>query len=391
MKKSVLLVGGTGVLSSAVTSELLKKDISVTMINRGNRNIPQGVNLIKTDCNNFQFIKENLEQKKFDAVIDFLCYSRNQLINSFEIYSNYTKQYFFISSCAVYNTELGQVCKEDSPKVLKQWQYSVEKWDCEQTLERLAEKSECKYTIIRPCVTYGDTRIPYGIAPIYGYHWTLVARILADKPIITWNGGKNRVNMLRVEDFAVGVVGLIGNEKAMNEAFNICADDAPTYKEVLDIISESVGHDVKTVDIPPEFYAKNYPSRKGEILGGRAIDALNSNEKIKSVVPEFRQTISIREGIIKTLKAYEEQNYQKGIDWAFDACTDRIIKKWCRKNHLDSKPFHLGFVDYFGTASKHDYAIYQKEKKFGGSSFKVLRFGKRCLRKIIRIVKKRSF
>jgi len=53
-----------------------------------------------------------------------------------------------------------------------------------------------------------DTHIPYGISPQYGYHWTLIARILSGKPIIRWNGGINRCNMMRVEDFAVGVIGL---------------------------------------------------------------------------------------------------------------------------------------------------------------------------------------
>lgn len=350
-KKSLLLIGGTGVLSSAVTNELLCQGFEVTMINRGNRPIPDGVFFIKSNCNNFEYIKHKLANKKFDAVIDFLCFTKQQLIKSYNFYSNYTNQYFFISSCAVYNTELGKVCNEESPKVLKIWQYSVDKWDCEKTLMQLAEKSKCNYTIIRPAVTYDNTRIPYGIAPQYGYHWTLISRILAKKPIITWNNGINRVNMLRVEDFAVGIVGLVGNEKAKNEAFNICADDAPTFKDVLNIISEYLGQKIITVDISPEFYANNYKVRKGEILGGRAINSINSNQKIKLVVPEFKQTISLSEGVKRTLKAYEDQNYQKGIDWQYDACTDRIIKKWCKINKINYKELNIRFIDYFGKAT----------------------------------------
>ena len=68
------------------------------------------------------------------------------------------KQYFFISSCAVYNTRLGEVCHEDSPKVLPVWSYSVNKWASEQHLMKLLEGSDVHYTIIRPCVTYGNTR-----------------------------------------------------------------------------------------------------------------------------------------------------------------------------------------------------------------------------------------
>ncbi len=156
-------------------------------------------------------------------------------------------------------------------KILPIWSYSVNKWASEKHLEILAKKSDTNYTIIRPCVTYGDTRIPYGISPKYGYHCTLVSRILNEKPIIRWNGGVNRCNMTRVEDFAVGVVGLIGNRGAYNEAFNICGDETPSFNEVLNVLSELSGKKVKIVDVTSEFYAQELPNHAGEILGGRSI------------------------------------------------------------------------------------------------------------------------
>lgn len=161
------------------------------------------------------------------------------------------------------------------------------RWNGNLSSSTVAAKTDVKYTVIRPCVTYGDTRIPYGISPQYGYHWTLAARILNNKPIIRWNGGINRCNMMRVEDFAVGAVGLIGNPSAYNEAFNICGDETPSFNDVLDCLSELTGKIVKTVDIDSAFYAKEVPQRAGEILGGRSIDSINSNEKIKAAVPSY--------------------------------------------------------------------------------------------------------
>ena len=70
---NILIIGGTGVLSSAVTSEALKKGLTVTMINRGHRTIPEGVELIKADMNDHELIKEKLAGRQFDAVMDFLC------------------------------------------------------------------------------------------------------------------------------------------------------------------------------------------------------------------------------------------------------------------------------------------------------------------------------
>ena len=388
---NVLIIGGTGVLSSAVTAEALREGIAVTMINRGKRRIPNGVELIKADKDDMDYIAMRLEGRTFDAVMDYLCYTDAQTEKSARFYSKYTKQYFYISSCAVYDTASlnGKMGDEESPKVLPIWKYSVDKWASEQKLEALFKGSDVKYTVIRPCVTYGDTRIPYGISPVYGYHWTLCSRILAGKPIIRWNGGVNRCNMMRVEDFAVGVVGLIDNPKAYGEAFNVCGDEAPTFNEVLDVLSEYLHKEVVIVDVTSEFYAKEMPSRAGEILGGRSIDTINSNAKLKAVVPEFKQTMFLKEGIAKTLDVYKAQGYQHGVDWTFDADTDRIIRKWCRKNGIDTKQYKLGFVDYLVTATIGDrmkyWATFHKDNPLVNISIKMIILAHRVVNKLKRI------
>lgn len=360
---NILIIGGTGVLSSAVTVEAQRQGLYVTMINRGNRNIPQGAELIKADKNDFELIASELKGRHFDAVMDFLCYTDKQTEASARFYSAYTRQYFYVSSCAVYDTASlnGQMAVEESKKVLPVWKYSVDKWASEQKLISLFTDTDVNYTIIRPCVTYGDTRIPYGIMPPYGYHWTLCARILSEKPIITWNGGFNRCNMTRVEDFAVGVVGLIGNPKAYNEAFNVCGDEAPSFNDVLEELSRIFDKKIIKVDVSSDFYAKECPTKAGEILGGRSLDTINSNEKIKSVVPSFSQKVSLHEGLVKTIEAYKKLNYQKGIDWRFDAETDRIISKWCGIHKEDKSKYNLGFVDYLGTATPANKMTYWLE------------------------------
>ena len=360
---TILLIGGTGVLSSAVTYEALSQGMEVTMVNRGKRTIPEGVELIKADKDDLKTIEQFISGRQFDAVIDFLCYTDEATRKSVEFYKHYTKQYFFISSCAVYNTaELnGAMADEKAPKELPIWKYSIDKWASEQLLISLLKDSDVNYTIIRPSVTYGDTRIPYGIMPPYRYHWTLIARILSGKPVITWNEGRNRCNMTRVEDFAVGVVGLIGNPKAYNEAFNVCGDETPSFKEVLDCVSDIIGHPVRTIDITPDFYGAAFPSKRGEIIGGRAIDAVNSNQKLKAAVPAFKQTIGLKEGLKKTIEAYKSQNYQLGIDWKFDATTDRIIRLWCKNQGIDVSQYKLGYVDYLNEGNNSNKKTYNRE------------------------------
>lgn len=164
----ILLVGGTGVLSTAVTTEALNNKIGVTMINRGNRPIPFGVEHIRAEKKDYVTIARAISGRKFDAVIDFLCTADEDTEASVKFYINYTNQYFYISSCAVYDTRVmnGKYCEEDCPKVLPMWSYSVGKWNSEQKIKKLFEKLKSNYTIIRPCVTkeiccYGNDYINY--------------------------------------------------------------------------------------------------------------------------------------------------------------------------------------------------------------------------------------
>lgn len=382
----LLLIGGTGVLSGSVVAESVKCGNEVTIVNRGNRkkNYPQGVNFIKADYHNQNLMSMKLKGLHFDAVIDFLCYTKEQIVYSVDLLSPFADQYIFISSACVYNTAIPGIKDEDSEKVLSEWDYSVNKWECEEYLRKIASDRGLCYTIIRPCVTYDDTRIPYGIMPPYGYHWTFVARLWAGKPIIRWDGGSARWNMMRVEDFAVGVVGLIGNSQAYNDAFNICGDEVCSWNDVVEIVANYLDLTPVYFDITSDDYKKYCKQRKGEIAG-RSFDAIIDNKKIKKVVPAFKQTISLKEGVIKTLTAYRNQNFQRGIDWKFDANCDQIIKKWCRDNKVDSKKMNLHFVNYLNNARLTDKIGYELEFYKNVFIVKLANLGIRVLKKIVRV------
>ena len=384
----VLIIGGTGVLSSSVAQAAINRGYTVSIINRGRRKnrLPKDAELIVADKDDHNTIAKQIKGRYYDAIIDYLCFTKQEIDKSFNFYKEYTKQYFFISSAAVYNTSIAGVNNEDSPKVQSLWDYSINKWAGEEHLIDLAKEAKINYTIIRPSITYDNTRIPYGIMPGYGYHWTLIERILHDKPVITWNSGVNRSNMMRVEDFAVGVVGLIGNPHAYNKAFNVCGDESPSYIDVLDCVSGWLDKDIIKIDINSTFYAKEAANYSGELLGGRALDSINSNKLIKEVVPDFKQTILLKEGVAMTLQSYKDNNYQKGISWEFDAQCDRVIKKWCKQIGANEKDYHLGFIDYLGNSSFSDRMTYWLEYNRGNIIVELLIMIKRVLKKA-RIIK----
>jgi len=353
----ILVVGGTGVISYAVVLEALRQGINVTCINRGkskNQVLPDDVKTIIADYHDEEKIRNALKGKYFDAVIDVLCYKPSDIEYSVDLFKDICSQYIFFSSCAVYNKGKGDyVCNENSPLINPVWDYSVNKVKCEKKLIELADKNKLSYTIVRPAVTYGNTRIPYGITPPYGYHGTLIQRILKHKPIVLWDNGNAYSTITRVEDFAIGLVGLLGNAMAYNEIFNIVGDEKYRWKEVIDELGEILNCKPLYINLTKEELAVEIPERKGEILGGRGISQLLDNTKLKNIVPEFKTNISLHEGLTKTVEYYIKNEYLKGIDYKFDSTWDRITKKYA------SNEFgNIGFIDYLGNANISDRVIY---------------------------------
>lgn len=380
----LLIIGGTGVLSTAVVNEALNNNIAVTIINRGHRShlIPKKVRLLKADIRDEKRVLTLLNGETFDAVIDFICFNEEQIAYSLRLFGSYVAQYIFISTTCVYNTENGGVLNEDSAKILSVWDYSVNKWKAEEYLRKRATEQGIPFTIIRPCVTYDNTRIPYGIVPPYGYHWTIIERIFHNKPIITWDGGRARWNIMRVEDFAVGVIGLIGNPKAIGEAYNISGDESYTWKEILDTTGKLLDKNIVTFDISSDEYATKYPAKLGEIKA-RALNAEIDNKKIKELIPAFKSRIGLKEGLSMTLEYYKKNGYINGIDYAFEGETDRVIDYYAKKRGI--KVSNLCFIDYLGNATLNDRLQYLIAYNKSNPISKVLCWGLRFIKKFRKV------
>ncbi|MCQ2246600.1 MAG: NAD-dependent epimerase/dehydratase family protein [Bacteroidaceae bacterium] len=324
----VLIVGGTGVISTAVVNEAVAQGVDLTCINRGNNHgnkLNPNVKVMHFDVRNRKVADDKLAGMFYDVVVDFICFNANQVRYSLELFQDKCKQYVFISTDSVYKLQKDGHYDETTPQSNPEWNYSYEKAECEDIVRTFCKEHNLIYTIVRPSITYGNTRIPYGFMPPYGYHYTLIERIKAGKPIVTWNKGKNYQTVMRVEDFATGMVGLWGNPKAYNNDYGICGD-AVTWSEILDAIETKVGIKVKRVDVPVETIIKELPWRKGEFLVDRAEDHIVSNRKLREDVPLFAIKFDINKGVATTIDYYQENNMLLGIDYQFDGQMDRVLR-----------------------------------------------------------------
>jgi nucleoside-diphosphate-sugar epimerase len=352
----ILIIGGTGNLSTAIVLETLKKNNEVCMLNRGNHKelIPPGVRLLKADIYDKDLAFSLLKNIYFDVVIDFLCNTPENMEYHYNLFKNITNQYVFISTISVYDYNMyrnNYVCVEDSPKVSmveRGGRMNINKYLCEEYLIKNALQGGFNYTIIRPCGIYGKTRIPYyGIGAHYNYQWILLDRILNGKSIITWNNGENKCNTLYVDDFAIGLMDLLGNKLAYNEDFNLVGDECPSNRDILNLLSEILDTEVNTMDIPTEYLIKGLSGKlERELVTWYELNRMFSNEKIKSVAKNFKQTISIKSGLETIINFYKEHNFMDKRDYALDGNHDRIITQYLHKNNISTKNYKLYYIDY---------------------------------------------
>lgn len=338
----VILIGGTGVLSKDVAKQCIESQIDLYMINRGKRlqHVPDGAKVIIGDINKPKELFKKIKNLEFDIVIDFLSYEPKQLSRNLQLFQNKYKQYIFISSATVYSTEYPEkYITEDTPTTNDDWVYAKNKILCEKFLEDEKRKNGLHYTIIRPYITYGETRIPFAFIS-KKKQWTLVDRILKEKPIIVWDQGKNLCTLTHTEDFAKGVVGLFMNPEAFGQAFHITSDESLAWIDVLEKIAKAVGKEAKMILVPSNVIEKKFKEMKGELSGDKAITRKFDNTKIKSIVSGFVCEISFEEGIKKTIDYYKERPDLLTIDHEWNAKVDVLIYTYNNKNETKKNAFN---------------------------------------------------
>ncbi len=327
----VLLTGGTGVLSTDIANYALSIGMEVYLLNRGSKKqfFPPNAKIIIADIRNVKEVQEKIKDMYFDVVVDFLSYNVEQLKSTLSIFNFKCNQFIFISSATAYQD--ANIITENTPLGNSNWSYAQNKIECEKLLADNYNLYKQKYTIVRPYVTYGKTRIPFAIIP-HDKHWSLANRILIGKPILLWDGGKATCTLTNTKDFAVGIVGLFGNEKAYQNDFHITTDHTLTWREALLDIGSALGKEPIIADIPSSFIFKEMPELKEVISGDKGRNMIFDNSKIKSVVSNFKANTTFKEGIRETIQFYKENDYMRKIDYKWDARIDNLISKYYKKN-----------------------------------------------------------
>jgi nucleoside-diphosphate-sugar epimerase len=321
----LLFLGGTGNISTACVERAVEAGHDVTVLNRGRSasRVRGRVHVVTGDRDDGPRLREVAEGTRFDAVVDFLAFRPEQVEIAIEAFGGRVGQYVFISSTSAYEKPVVRhVITEDTPLRNPFWEYARQKIACEERLGRARRESGFPVTVVRPSYTYGETWIPSGFG---GQDYTLVARLRAGRPIVCHGDGTSLWVMTAASDFAVGLVGLLGQEGALGEAFHITSDEVLTWQAIYRTIAEAAGAKLEMVHVPSSLIAALYPERGGSLLGDKAWSVVFDNTKIRRLVPAYRPHVSFAEGMKRSVAWFDGDPARRVVNAEMDRRIDRVI------------------------------------------------------------------
>lgn len=325
----ILLIGGSGTISSAVTQKLVSENHQVFVLNRGNNNdrLPSSVHVLVADMANENDVAEIIKGHFFDAVCEFIAFHPSQIERDIRLFSEKTNQYVFISSASAYHKpSVNPYITEGTTLANPYWQYSRDKIACEEVLWNAYRKNNFPMTIVRPSHTYDERHIPLGVHGKKGF-WQVIQRMLENKPVIVQGDGSSLWTLTHNTDFAEGFVGLLGNPKALGEAFHITSDESLTWNQIYQEIAKALHVPLKLYHVTSDFLSavgKQYDF-EGSLIGDKSTTVIFDNSKLKSVVPTFSAKVPFRKGVRLTLEYLEKHPECKVLDAEFDLFCDQVI------------------------------------------------------------------
>ncbi len=256
--KKILLIGGTGMMGSAIIPLLLKKGYSVDAISLDDlQSSDKNLRYIKADAFDTEFLRELLKNG-YDGIIDFLHYHKRSIFEErYRMLLESTSHYVFLSSYRVYADCDGKLT-EESPRLTEAYSndtelmtedgYGVLKCISEDILRSSGYKN---YTIVRPVVVYAENSLL--LATWKGRLIPYRAR-QGKKLLLPIEAKDKNAAIIYAGDIARLFVGVLFNEKSFGETYTFGSPEPFTWGDMAKVYEENCG--ISCEWIPGEEFSK---------------------------------------------------------------------------------------------------------------------------------------
>ena len=302
----VLVIGGTGNISSAVVAALLERKHQVVLFNRGQRPAPPpDVQVIYGDRRVREDFESKLRVEKFDAVIDMISFDADDAASSLRAFRGRVDHFVHCSTVMTYGPPFSGINLDETAPLNGSSTYALGKIAADALLLRAYEEDGFPVTIFKPSYTYGMDWLRKG------------------KPSLSAGDGLNYFQFLSSWDAGVGFAEVLGRSKCFGEVYNLVHPIPMTWDEWHCRVAEALGVTAKIVHVAQETLIAISPEWFGELSENFGHTQVFSGAKLSGDVPEFRPRTPLIESLAESIAWMDKHNLVPDSD--ADDLEDRII------------------------------------------------------------------
>lgn len=323
MTLRALFLGGAGMIGSAVAAEAVERGIDLTIVTRGEprRPVPDGVRALRADVRDAASLDAALGSEEFDAVVNWVGFTPDDVSADVDRFAGRTGQYVFISTCSVFGRPVPQLpITESSPRRHPVFGYARQKLATELFLEEAYRERGLPLTIVRPMHTYDETTM------IFPVTWTAIDRMRRGLPVVVHGDGTSLWTLTHSSDVARAIVPLLGNAHAIGESVNVVGGDILTWDQIHTTLATAAGvRDPRLVHRSSESIGREIGGWAEVLQEDFRHSILFDTTKLRRLVPGYAPQVSFADGARRIIDWHDADPARRSVDVSLSDAFDRLI------------------------------------------------------------------
>ncbi len=259
---NILILGGTGFISSRLAQLLVASGEHVTIFTRGKSAHSlapdKKLEVLHGDRRNEVSLRNALGQRTFDVVYDMIAYEPEESATAVKLFRGKVGRFIHCSTISVYMVSHELQCPitedQDQAPPMEFWprnpfgmEYGIKKRQCEAVIWQAHDEKLFPVTVLRPTFVSG----PHDPSR-RDFFW--IERILEGKPLLIPGSGDFAFQQVYVEDVARAFAKLPLFSASMGKAYNVAADEIFSLNDYLKALCRLLDRDPGFCHVPQEIF-----------------------------------------------------------------------------------------------------------------------------------------
>lgn len=318
-----LIIGGTGLISTAIAQQLVDRGDTVTVFNRGRTPVRVHGALEQLVGDRWEpgSLERAVDDRMWDAVIDMTAFAPENGEQLARVFWGRAAQVVLCSTACVYGGPAAELpIRETSPRS-PFGRYGVNKAAIEDVLLARSGVHGTVATILRPSFTTGEGATAGGLL----FDDALVARMRAGLPVIIMDDGTVPWAIAHVSDVARGFVASLGNPAAAGNDYHLTSHEHTDWNGVYRALADAAGGTADVVHVPSEWLRKVAPRRSLGVWFIYRFPSVYDNRKAERDLG-FSTTVPLVETFRRQIRWMEDAGTLRRVD--DEPCEDCLVAAW---------------------------------------------------------------